>query len=84
MIWDLKTPSAELVRNQHRLGARVVDRAATQLLARYDAQAKVLLTTSSRPQLELLAAAMFARTDCLTRIVDRASQLLAARTNAVA
>ena len=84
VIWDLKVPPADLVRNQHRLGARVVDRAATQLLARYDAQAKILLTTPARPQLEALAAAMFARTGCLTRIVDRASQLLAARTNAVA
>ena len=81
VIWDLKAPPAELVRNQHRLGARVVDRAAAQLLERYDAQAKTRLAAPARPELEALATAMFARTGCLTRIVDRAGQILAARTD---
>ena len=80
VIWDLKAPPAELVRNEHRLGARVVDRAAAQLLERYDAQALARPAAPARPQLEMLAAAMFARTGCLTRIVDRAGQILAART----
>ena len=84
VIWDLKVPPAELVRNEHSLGSRVVDRAAAQLLERYDALPPLLLTAPARPQMEILAAAMFARTNCLTRIVDRAGQLLAARTDDIA
>ena len=85
LVWDLKAPPAELVRNEHRLGARVVDRAAAQLLARFDADADagVQAAAPAKPQLEALAAAMFARTGCLARIVHRANQLLEARTKAV-
>lgn len=82
VVRDLKKPPAALVRNEHRLGARVVDRAAAQLLERYDALEPVLPAVSARPQMEALAAAMFARTGCLNRIVDRAGQLLAARREA--
>ena len=83
LVWDLKAPPAELVRNEHRLGARVVDRAAAQLLARFDADAGVQAAAPAKPQLEALAAAMFARTGCLARIVHRANQLLEARAKAV-
>jgi stearoyl-CoA desaturase (delta-9 desaturase) len=31
VVWDLKSPPAAVVRNEHQLGARVINRAATQL-----------------------------------------------------
>jgi stearoyl-CoA desaturase (delta-9 desaturase) len=31
IVWDLKTPPAAVLRNEHRLGSRVVNRAAAQL-----------------------------------------------------
>ena len=31
LVWDLKTPPAAVLRNEHRLGSRVVSRAAAQL-----------------------------------------------------
>jgi stearoyl-CoA desaturase (delta-9 desaturase) len=31
LVWDLKSPPAAVLRNEHRLGARVVNRAAAQL-----------------------------------------------------
>jgi stearoyl-CoA desaturase (delta-9 desaturase) len=31
IVWDLKSPPAAVLRNEHRLGSRVVDRAAAQL-----------------------------------------------------
>jgi stearoyl-CoA desaturase (delta-9 desaturase) len=36
LVWDLKTPPQAVLRNEQRLGARVVDRAARQLAATFD------------------------------------------------
>jgi stearoyl-CoA desaturase (Delta-9 desaturase) len=36
LVWDLKTPPEEVLRNEQRLGARVVDRAAEQLAAHFN------------------------------------------------
>jgi stearoyl-CoA desaturase (Delta-9 desaturase) len=33
IVWDLKLPPKAVVRNEHRLGSRIVSRAATQLAA---------------------------------------------------
>jgi stearoyl-CoA desaturase (delta-9 desaturase) len=35
IVWDLKSPPAKVVRNEHRLGMRVIDRAASELAARF-------------------------------------------------
>ncbi len=82
MVWDLKAPPAALLRNEHRLGARVVDRAAAQLLARLDADPAAQSPASVRPRLEALALDMFARTSCLGRIVARAHHLIEVRAGA--
>src|SRR6266446_2738450 len=37
LVWDLKTPPVTLVRNEHRLGSRVINRAAAQLAATFNA-----------------------------------------------
>jgi stearoyl-CoA desaturase (Delta-9 desaturase) len=36
LVWDLKLPPSAVVRNEHRLGARVVGRAAAQLAASFN------------------------------------------------
>jgi stearoyl-CoA desaturase (Delta-9 desaturase) len=36
LVWDLKTPPEPVLRNEQRLGARVVNRAAEQLAARFN------------------------------------------------
>jgi stearoyl-CoA desaturase (Delta-9 desaturase) len=38
LIWDLKAPSAALLRNEQRLGSRVIDRAARQLAASFNSE----------------------------------------------
>jgi stearoyl-CoA desaturase (delta-9 desaturase) len=37
-VWDLKTPPERVLRNEQRLGARVINRAAEQLAAQFDAE----------------------------------------------
>jgi stearoyl-CoA desaturase (delta-9 desaturase) len=41
LVWDLKTPPLEVRRNQHRLGSRVIERAAAQLAGSFDGEAMV-------------------------------------------
>src|SRR3954467_11609837 len=36
IVWGLKTPPAEVLRNEQRLGSRVVNRAAEELAARFN------------------------------------------------
>ena len=36
LVWDLKAPPIEVHRNEHRLGSRVVERAAAQLAGSFD------------------------------------------------
>jgi stearoyl-CoA desaturase (Delta-9 desaturase) len=69
IVWDLKTPPEQVLRNEQRLGARVVNRAAEQLAASFD-------SVPSREALVVQARAMFARTASLDDIVDRAHEML--------
>jgi stearoyl-CoA desaturase (delta-9 desaturase) len=39
IVWDLKYPPKAVVRNEHRLGSRIVSRAATQLAASFHPEA---------------------------------------------
>ena len=41
LVWDLKTPPLEVRRNKHRLGSRVIERAAAQLAGSFDLDAMV-------------------------------------------
>jgi stearoyl-CoA desaturase (delta-9 desaturase) len=38
LVWDLKAPSVALLRNEQRLGSRVIDRAARQLAASFNSE----------------------------------------------
>jgi hypothetical protein len=41
LVWDLKAPPLEVRRNKHRLGSRVIERAAAQLAGSFDLEATV-------------------------------------------
>jgi stearoyl-CoA desaturase (Delta-9 desaturase) len=38
LVWDLKTPPPSVLRNEHRLGSRVIERAAAQLAATFNSE----------------------------------------------
>jgi stearoyl-CoA desaturase (delta-9 desaturase) len=38
LVWDLKSPSPAILRNEQRLGSRVIDRAARQLAASFNSE----------------------------------------------
>jgi stearoyl-CoA desaturase (Delta-9 desaturase) len=53
IVWKLKTPPATVLRNEQRLGARVVNRAAAQLAAHFNAErlAHAIRSTVRGPEL---------------------------------
>jgi stearoyl-CoA desaturase (delta-9 desaturase) len=55
LVWDLKTPPHAVVRNEHRLGSRVLDRAAAQLAASFNAE-RIALAIASALESSQLAA----------------------------
>lgn len=60
LVWDLKTPPKAVMRNEQRLGARVVNRAAEQLAARFSADRIALAIRSALhgPELSELQSAL--------------------------
>jgi stearoyl-CoA desaturase (Delta-9 desaturase) len=72
IVWDLKTPPDSVLRNEQRLGARVVNRAAEQLAANFDSEriARAIASALHGPELSALQ-----RTLIHTR--QRASEVLA-------
>jgi stearoyl-CoA desaturase (Delta-9 desaturase) len=62
LVWDLKAPPVELVRNEQRLGARVIDRAAAQVASRFNSEWIALAITSAleRSQCAALQGALVA------------------------
>jgi stearoyl-CoA desaturase (Delta-9 desaturase) len=55
VVRDLKAPPPTLLRNEHSLGSRVINRAAEQLAARFNAEAIALAITSTLHGPELAA-----------------------------
>jgi stearoyl-CoA desaturase (delta-9 desaturase) len=55
LVWDLKAPPVELVRNEQRLGARVINRAATQLAARFNSEWIALAIASALERSQVAA-----------------------------
>ena len=60
VVWDLKAPPQQVLRNEHRLPARVINRAAEQLAACFDAGRIADATTASLkgPQLAAVEGAL--------------------------
>jgi stearoyl-CoA desaturase (delta-9 desaturase) len=71
LVWDLKTPPAAVVRNEHGLGSRVISRAAAQLAESFNAEriATALSSALEAPRLtallERLSAAQHRAADVL-------------------
>jgi stearoyl-CoA desaturase (delta-9 desaturase) len=69
LVWDLKAPPVELVRNEQRLGARVINRAAAQLAARFNSEWIALAVTSALERSQV-AALQYALAATQTRAVE--------------
>jgi stearoyl-CoA desaturase (Delta-9 desaturase) len=72
IVWDLKKPPAQVLRNEQRLGARVINRAAEQLAARFNAEQIALAVISAVPSVQQLALR-----ETLDRAGHRAAEVLA-------
>ncbi len=55
IIWDLRSPPADVLRNEQRLGSRVVNRAAEQLVSRFNPDQIAVAVSSALHSSELSA-----------------------------
>jgi stearoyl-CoA desaturase (Delta-9 desaturase) len=72
LVWDLKTPPSQVLRNEQRLGSRVVNRAAAQLAANFNSERIALAIAAALENSQLSALQ--------TKLVDaqhRAAEILA-------
>jgi stearoyl-CoA desaturase (delta-9 desaturase) len=71
LIWDMKTPPAHVLRNEQRLGARIVNRAAEQLAAHFNPEriAQAIAAAMHGPALSNLQ-------ESLARASERTSEVL--------
>jgi stearoyl-CoA desaturase (delta-9 desaturase) len=72
IVWDLKTPPEDVLRNEQRLGSRVINRAAEQLAAQFNPEriASALRAALHGPELSALQ-------ETLSRAHDRTAEALA-------
>ncbi|HJQ57868.1 MAG TPA: fatty acid desaturase [Vineibacter sp.] len=71
VVWDLKTPPAQVLRNEQRLGARVIERAAEQLAARFNPE-RIALTIAAALRWPELTALQ----DAVARAQHRTTEVL--------
>ena len=71
LVWDLKTPPEPVLRNEQRLGTKVINRAAEELAARFNSEriAAAIAAALHTPELSVLQ-------DTLTRAHHRTSEML--------
>jgi stearoyl-CoA desaturase (delta-9 desaturase) len=72
IVWDLKTPPAAVLRNEHRLGSRVVNRAAAQLAESFQPDRIAAAIYAA-----LDVASLSALRDTLSETQQRAASVLA-------
>jgi len=72
VVWDLKSPPEQVLRNEQRLGARVINRAAEELVAHFNSEriATAIAAALHGPQLSSLQ-------DALSRASHRTTEVLA-------
>jgi stearoyl-CoA desaturase (Delta-9 desaturase) len=74
LVWDLKSPPEQLLRNEQRLGARVINRAAAELAAHFNTDRIALAITAALEGAQLaalqgrLAAAQQCAADILANV----------------
>jgi stearoyl-CoA desaturase (Delta-9 desaturase) len=71
IVWDLRTPPEQVLRNEQRLGVAVINRAAEQLAAHFNSERIALAITSALHGPELSALR-----EMLTRTQHRAAEVL--------
>src|SRR5262249_12779972 len=71
IVWELKSPPASVVRNEQRLGSRVVERAAAQLAASFNSER---IADAVRSALDI--SHVSALQDALSSTQQRAAHLL--------
>ena len=71
IVWDLKTPPVPVVRGEHRLGSRVINRAAAQLAASFNSEwiAGAMTAAMERPQLAALQGTLAAAQHRATEVL---------------
>jgi stearoyl-CoA desaturase (delta-9 desaturase) len=72
LVWDLKMPPEQVLRNEQRLGARVINRAAEELAARFNSERIALAIGAT-----LHAAELSALRERLADAHHRATEILA-------
>jgi stearoyl-CoA desaturase (delta-9 desaturase) len=72
IVWDLRMPPAQVVRNEHGLGASVINKAAEQLAAHFNSDRIALAIESALHGSELTALR-----ESLARAHDRTAEMLA-------
>jgi stearoyl-CoA desaturase (Delta-9 desaturase) len=72
LVWDLKTPPEQVLRNEQRLGVRVINRAAEDLVAHFNPERIALAITSTLHTPELSALQ-----ETLVRASHRTTEVLA-------
>jgi stearoyl-CoA desaturase (delta-9 desaturase) len=71
VVWDLKTPPEQVLRNEQRLGAKVINRAAEELAARFNSERIAAAITAALHTPELSALQ-----ETLTRAHHRTAEML--------
>jgi stearoyl-CoA desaturase (Delta-9 desaturase) len=71
LVWNLKMPPREVVRNEQRLGARVINRAAAQLAASFNSDwiAGAIASALERPELAALQERLAATRERATEVL---------------
>jgi stearoyl-CoA desaturase (delta-9 desaturase) len=71
VVWDLKTPPERVLRNEQRLGARVIRRAAEELAAHFSSERIALAIRSALqgPELSALQDSLFRAHHCTIEIL---------------
>jgi stearoyl-CoA desaturase (Delta-9 desaturase) len=72
IVWDLKLPPKAVVRNEHRLGSRIISRAAAQLAASFQPEGLAVAVSGA-----LDGATLAALREKMTATQQRAANVLA-------
>jgi stearoyl-CoA desaturase (delta-9 desaturase) len=72
VVWELKTPPTAVRRNEHRLGSRVIERAAAQLASSFDTEVIVRAIAAASA-----GSSLFAIQDRLAQAQNRTADALA-------
>ncbi len=86
IVWNLKLPPQAVVRNEHRLGSRIVNRAAAQLAESFQSERRTalppLVVSSAhswpphRDEIHRRALKLFTKTSSMDDIVEMAHRLI--------